>query len=315
MNALTAFDDSMVGLLSPRQVATFQDQGYLVIDTPQLDATEIGWCASILTRLIDEGAGRRDGRNFDLVGSLDEGVGRSLQILRPSFYAPQLRELSYRKTALEWAKQLIGPDAEFAGDQAILKPSHDGAPTPWHQDEAFRSPSFDYHEISIWIALTDVTAQSAPMAYVPGSHRGEVLPHRLAGGAKRANTIEVAGGFDPATAVSHPIPAGAMIIHHCRTIHGAPSSNLSGAARLAYVLSFSGAPTLHKGRREFPWLEGLRTGIHRQRTKNLWLGGFIGEIARIWGSDVHTHRNVLQLMRMRLAQLWFKMRGRGKRGD
>jgi len=313
MNARLAFEEPAAALLTPQQVASFRDQGYLVVDTPQLGAAEVSWCASILNRLIDEGAGRRDGRNFDLVANVGRNSGRSLQLLRPSFYAPQLRELSCRGTALAWARQLIGPNAEFAGDQAILKPSLDGAPTPWHQDEAFRSPGFDYHEISIWIALTDVTAESAPMAYVPGSHRGEVLPHRLAGGGRLANTIEVAEGFDPTTPVAHPIPAGAMIIHHCRTIHGAPS-NVSGKPRLAYVLSFSTPPTLHQGFREFPWLEGLRTGIQRQRQKNLWMGGFVGELARLWGSDVYTHRNILQLIRLRFSQLWYRKRKPPKGG-
>jgi hypothetical protein len=301
VNAQVAVNDVPAGLLTPQQLREFQTQGYLVIDKPMIDFPEISWCASILMRLIDDGAGRRDGRNFDLAARDDKGTGKSLQILRPSFYAPQLRELSFRRTALEWAKQLIGPDAEFAGDQAILKPSHRGGPTPWHQDEAFRDPAFDYHEISIWIALTDVSPESSPMAYVPGSHRREVLPHRLAGGGRAANTIEVAGGFDPASALAYPIPAGAMIIHHCRTIHGAPG-NITSAPRLAYILSFSTPPTIHQGAREFPWLTGLRGAINDQRRKNLWRGTVFMELIRMLRSDVHSHKNLVQMIRLRLAQ-------------
>jgi hypothetical protein len=301
VNAQVAINDVLLPRLTPQQLLDFRAQGYLVIDKPMIEAAEISWCASMLMRLIEQGVGRRDGRNFDLAAKDDKGTGKSLQILRPSLYAPQLRELSYRKTALEWAKQLIGPQAEFAGDQAILKPSHQGGPTPWHQDEAFRDPAFDYHEISIWIALTDVSAESSPMAYVPGSHRREVLPHRLAGGGRAANTIEVAGGFDPNSARAHPIPAGAMIIHHCRTIHGAPG-NLTSAPRLAYILSFSTPPTIHQGAREFPWLAGLRGVIKDQRRKSLWRGGVFIELIRMLRSDVHTHRSLVQMFRLRLAQ-------------
>jgi hypothetical protein len=31
-----------------------------------------------------------------------------------------------------------------------------GAATPWHQDEAFRDPAYDYAEITIWMPLQAV---------------------------------------------------------------------------------------------------------------------------------------------------------------
>ena len=65
------------------------------------------------------------------------------------------------------------------GNHAINKPGGDGAPTPWHQDEAYWDQRFDHHAISIWIPLQDVAEANGCMVFVPGSHHGEVLPHRL----------------------------------------------------------------------------------------------------------------------------------------
>jgi len=123
--------------LTIEQIRQFQQQGFLVIETPQIGTTEIEWCQEILTKLIEEGVGSRDGRNFDLAARDGGADGPSPQILRPSLYATDLRKLSCRKATLAWAKQLLGPEASFVGDLAILKPGHNGGATPWHQTKRF----------------------------------------------------------------------------------------------------------------------------------------------------------------------------------
>ena len=299
--------------LTIEQIGEFRRQGFLVIEKPQIGVSEVKWCQTILTRLIETGTGRRDGRNFDLAARDGGADGPSPNILRPSLYATELRNLSYRKTALEWSKQLLGPEANFVGDLAILKPSLNGGATPWHQDEAFREPGFDYQEISIWIALTDGNYENAPMAYIPGSHLKGILPHRLSGGAKNANSIECFEGFDACTASVHPIPAGAMIIHHCRTVHGA-SGNKSGSPRLSYTLSFGLPPTIHKEFREFPWLEGLRRTNQERRKQTMMRGGIFLEFFRILRSDIQTHRNFLSMFALRrfnqLRSVWQRSKPR-----
>ena len=292
--------------LTLAQIETFRRQGFLVIEKPLIDPDEVKWCQGILRGLFEKETGGKDGRHFDLAARKGGVEGPSPQLLRPSLYANELRKLSYRKTALEWSRQLLGPEANFVGDLAVFKPSRTGGATPWHQDEAFREPGFDYQEISIWIALTDGSYDNAPMAYIPGSHLLGILPHRLPEGA---NSIECCDGFDPKQASVQPIPAGAMIIHHCRTVHGAPG-NKAVAERLSYTLSYGLPPTIRKEFREFPWLEGLRRTNQAQRKKTLMLGGFFPEFLRILKSDIHTHQNFLSMFLLRrinqLRSAWHK---------
>lgn len=294
--------------LTSNQVAEFSRQGFLVIDTPQIPQAELEWCRNILMRMIDGGEGRRDGRNFDLAAR-DGGGGEPLpSVLQPSMYATELKRLSYRNTALAISRQLLGPDASFAGDHTIFKPSRIGGRTPWHQDEAFREPAFDYEEISIWIALTESTIENGAMAYIPGSHLLGVLPHRLHGGSKQANTIECHAGFDPDTAAVRPIPAGAMIIHHGRTVHGAGANN-SDSPRLAYILQYSTPPKLRKVPNDFPWLEHLRRANQQQRMSALMLGGMFPEMMRVLRSDRYSHRHWFSFfIRRRISEVrkWFK---------
>jgi len=292
-------DGSVDEPLNDAQVAEFFRQGFLAIETPQIPKSELEWCSNVLMRMLESGEGRSEGRNLDLVARDGGGDATLPSVLQPSLYATELRKLRYRKTALSIARQLLGPQAAFAGDHTIFKPTHKGAPTPWHQDEAFREPGFDYDEISIWIALTDSTIENGAMAYIPGSHLLGVLPHRLNGGSKEANTIECYAGFDPRTAAVRPIPAGAMIIHHGRTVHGS-SGNQTNTPRLAYILQYSTPVRISKEIREAPWLDHLRSSNQRRRKRFLLRGGIFPEILRVLRSDRHS---VAFFWRRRVNQL------------
>jgi Phytanoyl-CoA dioxygenase (PhyH) len=273
--------------LTPEQVAEFFQQGYLVIGTPQIPKPDLEWCSNILMRMLESGEGRSEGRNLDLIAR-EGGDDTTLpSVLQPSLYATELRKLPYRKTALAIARQLLGRDATFAGDHTIFKPVHKGGPTPWHQDEAFREPGFEYDEISIWIAMSDSTVENGAMAYIPRSHLLGVLPHRLNGGSKEANTIECYAGFDPKAATVHPIPAGAMIIHHGRTVHGS-AANKTDTPRLAYILQYSTPVKISKEIRDAPWLVHLRSANQRRRKTFLLVGGIVPELLRVLRSDRHS---------------------------
>jgi hypothetical protein len=291
--------------LNDAQVAEFFRHGFLAIETPQIPKSELDWCSNILMRMLESGEGRSEGRNLDLIARDGGGDTVLPSVLQPSLYATELRKLSYRKTALAIARQLLGPQAAFAGDHTIFKPVHNGGPTPWHQDEAFREPGFEYDEISIWIALTDSTIENGAMAYIPGSHLLGVLPHRLNGGSKEANTIECSAGFDPQVAAVRPIPAGAMIIHHARTIHGS-SGNKTNTPRLAYILQYSAPVRISKEIREAPWLEHLRSANQRRRKSSLLRGGIFREILRVLLSD---RQSVAFFWRRRVIQLRYLLKG------
>jgi hypothetical protein len=278
--------------LTAEQVAEFRREGFLVLDKPMIPESELAACRAILMDMISGGKGRSEGRNIDLIARDGGDDVISPSVLQPSMYSRELRNFAYRTTALAIARQLIGPKAEFAGDHTIFKPSHKGGPTPWHQDEAFREPGFEYQEISIWIAMTASTPENGAMAYIPRSHLLGVLPHRLNGGSKQANTIECCAGFDPDAAAVRPIPAGAMIIHDARTVHGA-LGNKTSASRLAYILQYATPVKLSKQVRDAPWLDHLRSANQQSRRRFLLHGGIFPELWRLVLSDRHSHRHFL----------------------
>ena len=239
-------------------VDRFRRDGFLAFDTG-LPASEIAALRQTLVGLHSENVGFKEGALFDAMG-VDDGSGpaRFPQILHPRSFAPDLIDHRFYQVARGIAEQLLGSGVRFKADISLMKPARIGEATPWHQDEAFQDPRFDYDEVSFWLALQPVDESNSCMAYLPGSHNGPVLPHGFPGGDPRIHALECISGFDPSDAVACAIPAGWCVIHNGRTLHGA-GPNLSDGDRMAYVLIFDRVPTPAQVARQFPWRAEHRT--------------------------------------------------------
>jgi ectoine hydroxylase-related dioxygenase (phytanoyl-CoA dioxygenase family) len=243
--------------LSPEQVAFFHREGYLAIDaitTPE----EIAVLREVYDRIFAARAGRESGDQFDLAGTDEEGKEASLpQILSPSKYAPELTDTLYRANALAISRQLLGDEADFQGDHAILKPARHGAPTPWHQDEAYWNAALEYNSLSVWMPLQEATLENGCMHFIPGSHRLEVQPHHSINNDPRIHGLE-ADHVDASTAVACPLPAGGATFHLSRTYHYAGANN-SDIPRRAYILAFGTKALKRTEPRSFPWMDAKQT--------------------------------------------------------
>ncbi len=238
--------------LDAGQIKRFKADGFLPFETG-MRPEDIAKLRATLVGLHGNNVGFKEGALFDAMGVEDgSGPARFPQILHPRTFAPGLIDTPFFRAARTMAEQLLGPNVRFKADISLMKPARIGDATPWHQDEAFQDPAFDYNEISFWLALQPVDEANSCMAYLPGSHLGPVLPHGFPGGDARIHALECVDGFDPAQAVHCPLEAGGCVIHNQRTVHGAPP-NVSGQDRLAYVLIFDTVPVPAKIPRSFPW--------------------------------------------------------------
>jgi hypothetical protein len=278
--------------LSEEQIAEFRRVGFLVLDAARISQSDIEWCRNILMSLFDKGAGRREGRNFDISARAGANEGITPQLFRPSLYATELSGWPFRNVGLTIARQLLGPSATLAADNAVLKPSRVGGVTPWHQDEAHNDTQSYQEQITIWIAMFDTTIANGAMAFIPNSHLHGVLLHRLNGGSKQANSIECCGDFDPNDAKACPIPAGGMTIHHGRTVHGA-GPNKSDGPRLGYILNYKNPPKPRPDLGSFSWNKTVGTSIHRQRKQWRLRGGIFIEVVRFLRSDRDNFRHFM----------------------
>jgi hypothetical protein len=129
--------------------------------------------------------------------------------------SPRLGELAARFLDVEAVRIL-----HFAG---FIKPS--GAPpTPWHQDLSYIPLDTD-RVLSIWVPLTDLTAEMAPLVFAEGSHlHGPVAPEET-----------IAGRFR--VAQNGAMRAGDVSLHMGWTLHGA-LKNSGERVREAFAISY-----------------------------------------------------------------------------
>lgn len=251
--------------LTEDQIAAFHRDGFLAvgsITSPQ----EIETLREVYDDLFRRRAGRAEGNQFDLAGADEDGAQESLpQILNPRKYAPGLANTLYEANALVISRQLLGDDAHYTGDHAIFKPAGSGAATPWHQDEAYWDPQWDYCSLSVWMPLQEATLENGCMQFIPGSHKLDILRHRSIGGDVRIHGLELDEDYDLSTAVACPLPAGGATFHLARTLHYT-GANRSSVPRRAYILGF-GLPAVRRTEpRRFPWNE-IKQTAREERSK------------------------------------------------
>lgn len=221
----------------------FEDDGFAQIDDVA-DQTDV---AAIYQKLKDMWAAKTGfdrGYQFDLVGDDDGNKVLSFpQIIHPSSFAPELLKTAFFARSQQLAKEILGPNARFFADHALLKPAEIGPETPWHQDEAFRDPAYDYKDLSVWLALQPTNDLNGCMKFIRGSHKWGLLPHQPLNGNKKIHAVECIGDFDTSRAVSCYLRTGGCTIHAGRTLHSA-GPNQSSEPRAAWVLIFEVPPNL-----------------------------------------------------------------------
>ncbi len=241
--------------LRPDQIEAYHTNGFLTIDaitTPE----ELALLREKYDQMFARAVGREEGNWFDLAGTNEEGKEVVMpQVLDPERYVPEFKNTLMRANADAIAKQLLGPEATGSGAHCIYKPPKISPETPWHQDEAYWDPAYEYCTLSIWVPLQPATVEMGCMWFVPGTHRWDVLPHRHINNDPRIHGLELVD-FEKYTkvAIACPLPAGGATIHHPRTLHYA-GPNRSDTPRRAYIL---GGQLPRKKRAvplRYPWLE------------------------------------------------------------
>ena len=157
-------------------------------------------------------------------------------------------------------------------------PGGGGPETPWHQDEAFRSPDFVYKELSIWLALQPATLENGCMQFIPGPTNGtcwSIARPAATSICTRWNAAATSPAIWPWPSRWRRAAARCTTraLHHT-------GANTSDAPRLAYILIYNTPPVYKPGRREFPWLEGRWTDSQTRKKEWHRRGGLAVDLVR-----------------------------------
>ena len=86
-------------------------------------------------------------------------------------------DLMRHDTILDAVEDLIGPDLLCWNTLFWIKEANSGSFVSWHQD--LRYWGLDAADlVSVWLALSPANLESGCMRVLPGSHQGELLPHK-----------------------------------------------------------------------------------------------------------------------------------------
>lgn len=244
-------DVAFEAALTDEARAEYVERGFTKIDRITSDE-EVGWLREVYDALFEGEAGAYVLR--DVMTRIDEQRGdRVGQIIRPETYLPELKETQFWKNSRRLARELLGLGGEEMDGwgHMVRKAPRDDEALPFHQDEAFWDPNFDYRSLGVWMPLDPATEESGCMSLAPGSHLEGVREHRLGKGDPAVTYIEM---IDPPLArmVAHPIPIGGASFHHCRTIHGS-GPNRSDHVRRAYINEWQAVPVKRDKPKDHPW--------------------------------------------------------------
>ena len=215
-------------MLSADQIANYHEKGFIAVENV-LSAAEVAELRRVTDEFVQRA--RAISENDDIYDlepdhSADNPRMRRLKnpILHHEVYDRALRH----DKILTMVEQLIGRGVRSNGNKLNMKaPSH-GSAVEWHQDWAFY-PHTNDDLLAVGIAIDDMTAENGAMLMVPGSHRGELLPHHEGGVFVGAVTDP---GFQPQDVEQVTVKAGGISIHHARTLHASTPNHSAHPRRL-----------------------------------------------------------------------------------
>ena len=147
-------------------------------------------------------------------------------------------DLMRHPAILNAVEDLIGPDLLCWNTFFWNKEAGSDTFVSWHQDLRYWGLNTN-DLVTVWLALSPATLESGCMRVLPGSHRGELLPHkdeyRPDNMLTRGQEIEVE--VDESKTVAMPLAPGEVSLHNVRLAH-ASGPNRSSDRRIGLSLHY-----------------------------------------------------------------------------
>jgi ectoine hydroxylase-related dioxygenase (phytanoyl-CoA dioxygenase family) len=165
----TTFDLSKPFPVTADESARYRRDGHILlrgIASPE----ELAHFRPLIMSLVEEIARTRDihVRLDDLSPLFTEvsNVWRRSEAIRAFILAERFARV---------AAELMGVKAvRLYHDQALIK-DPGASPTPWHKDH-YSWPLATHHTIKMWLALSDISAETGGMVFATGSHHSALFP-------------------------------------------------------------------------------------------------------------------------------------------
>ena len=149
-----------------------------------------------------------------------------------------LGDLVRHERIVDAIEDLYGPNLLCWTTNFFIKEASNPAFVSWHQDSTYWG--LDKPDVvTAWIALTPSSKANGAMAFIPGTHTRDQIPHRdtFAQNNLLTRGQEVAVEVDERAAVTIELAPGEMSLHHVRLVHGSPP-NPSNDRRIGFAIRY-----------------------------------------------------------------------------
>lgn len=147
-------------------------------------------------------------------------------------------KLVHHPKILDVVEDVIGPDILCWESALFVKPANSDVYISWHQDLTYWGLD-DSEILTAWVALSPSTYDSGCVRVMPGTHVGNVVPHRDT--FDRNNMLtrgqEIVVKFDQAQAINLELQPGQMSLHHVKLFH-CSNQNRSGEQRIGLAIRY-----------------------------------------------------------------------------
>lgn len=163
------------------QAHQYENEGYFILRNAVARETAIEVRGVIKNMILTpEPDVRTDADPMDPMGDAPEA--RAARFRKLSNFAPKSALIWHNihagKNLLAVARSFLGDDIVLKFNSCFLKPARTGSATPWHQDNGLWRDG-DTEPFNFWLALDPATRANGCLQFIPGSHKGEIVPHVL----------------------------------------------------------------------------------------------------------------------------------------
>ena len=221
--------------IGPEQLASFHQQGYLVI-AEAFSPAQVAAAAAAVYDLIDGKQPEFRGVQLETPaqGQKLTGAARRRAVRKLMKFVDwdvRFQPIATDPTLLDVLARLMDDTPVLFQEMALLKPPG-GREKPWHQDCAYFNYPLGTTIIGVWIALDHADANNGCLHILPGTHREGPVNHFKRRAWQICDT-DVQTERD----VVVPLAPGGCLLWHGMTHHGSPT-NPSQKMRRALQLHY-----------------------------------------------------------------------------
>lgn len=242
---------SIVPMISDAQAATYQRDGFLVVENV-LSPDEVTALRRVTEDIVENSRFVSDHNSvYDLEPTHSVNEPRVRRIKAPHSQHDVYDGVMRHPKILAILQRLVNPAIRFDTSKLNLKAAGYGAAVEWHQDWAFY-PHTNDDLAAVGVMMDDMELENGPLLCIPGSHRGPLYDHHEDGffcGAIDPTRTDI----DFSKAVACTGKAGSISIHHVRMVHGS-AANTSDKQRRLLLFQYRAAdawPLLAQGQMEW----------------------------------------------------------------